>query len=352
MHNYLDNIGGAEMLTLTLAEQLNADLYTTNVDQKKIRSMGFSIIPQSIGKIPINAPQRQQLALFFFSRFKKQYDYYIISGDWAVSVAVHNTPTLWYVHSPIREIWDLYDYTRKELVSPWKRPLFDMWVQYNRMLNKRYVSKVTKLACNSNVTKERIRRYLHRDATIIHPPVSTSKFWYKSSRKYWLSVNRLITHKRVDLQLEAFRNLPKEKLIIVGSYEKSHHFEEYARYIKQTLPKNVTLLHWVTDKKLKKLYAECKGFITTSHNEDFGMSAVEAMASGKPVIAPNEGGYKESVLDGITGKLITDINTEKLVSAIYDIGIRPERFRNACIKQAQKFDTKVFIRKIKQELSR
>ena len=109
-HNFMDNIGGAERVGLILARELKADFYTTNIDEEKIKKMGFSNIKlKSIGKVPINAPFRQQIALWRFRllNLKNKYDYYIIDGDWAMSGAVKNKPNLWYVHSPIREIWDL-----------------------------------------------------------------------------------------------------------------------------------------------------------------------------------------------------------------------------------------------------
>ena len=121
-HNYMDNIGGAEIVGLTLARELNADLYTTNIDQEKIDKMGFpDIKPISIGRVPINAPLRQQMALWKFRRLNlgKKYDFYIIDGDWAMAGAVHNKPNMWYVHSPIREIWDAYKFTREHMVTPW-----------------------------------------------------------------------------------------------------------------------------------------------------------------------------------------------------------------------------------------
>ena len=152
--------------------------------------------------------------------------------------------------------------------------------------------------------------------------------------------------------MKAFQKLPKEKLIVVGSYEQSRHFKAYANYIKKVKPKNVQLLHWVDFNTLVDLYANCKGFITTSKDEDFGMTPVEAMASGKPVIAPNEGGYKETVVDGITGKLINNITVDKLVQAIKEIGKNPKKYKNACLNQAKKFDTSIFIKKIKEEIEK
>ncbi len=351
-HNYMDNIGGAERVGLTLARELKADFYSTNIDEEKIKKMGFPDVNLiSIGKVPINAPFKQQLAILKFRKLNlKHYDFYIIDGDWAMSGVVNNKPNLWYVHSPIREIWDSYKHVRNNLVPFPLRPVFDVWVYYNRYLNKRYVKHVGKIACNSENTKKRVKKYLNREAVVINPPIETSKFKFKKSGDFWLSVNRLFSHKRVDMQVKAFKKLPKEKLIIVGSYEKSRHFKAYADYIKKIKPENVEIISWVDQEKLIDLYANCKGLITTARDEDFGMTPVEAMASGKPVIAGNEGGYKETVINNKTGKLINNINVDKLAKAIEKIGKNPEKYKKGCIKQAKKFDTKIFIKKIKGEL--
>ena len=351
----MDNIGGAEIVGLTLAREFNAPIYTTNVDYEKIKKMGFSDVNLiSIGKIPLNAPFRQQMACFLFRKLnlKNKYDFYIIDGDWAMSGAVNNHPNMWYVHSPIREIWDAYEYTRNNMVPLPLRSVFDLWVKYNRMLNRKYIDKVDHLVCNSENTKKRLKRFLNKEARVIHPPIDTSKFFYNENRDFWLSVNRLLPPKRVEKQISAFKKMPKEKLIIVGSYEQSRNFLKYTSYLKKIKPKNVEIRSWITQEELIQIYSNCKGFIATAMDEDFGMTPVEAMASGKPVIAANEGGYKETVVDGKTGKILKEVNPEAIIKAVKIIGKNPEKYKKACLKRAKQFDTKIFIKKIKNEIKK
>lgn len=354
-HNFLDNIGGAEYVDLVLAREFNANIYTTNIDAEKIKKMGFEdVLPRifSIGKVPLNAPFKQEFAYWKFRKLNLsgKYDFFIIAGDWAMSGAIKNKPNLWYVYSPTREIWDLYKYTRQNTVPWFLRWIFDVWVFTRRIINKHDSKKVEKIISISGTVQNRVKKYLNRDSKVIFPPTDTSKYYFEKTGDYWLSVNRLITHKRIDLQLKAFANLPNEKLIIVGSYEKSKHFLSYANYCQKIKPKNVEIKSWVSEKELIELYANCKGFITTSKDEDYGMNVVEAMASGKPVIAPAEGGYLETVVDTTTGILVPNIDENKLTEAIKRISGNTASYKQACIEQAQKFDTKIFIEKIKKAL--
>lgn len=356
-HSFLDNIGGAEMVTLTLARELNADLYTTNISKENISKMGFAdVLPRifSIGKVPRQAPFRQQLAFWRFRQLnlKNKYDFYIISGDWAMSAAVNHHPNIWYAHSPLNELWEFRDFVKKELLNFWKVPVYNIWVLFNQKLSLRYSLCVDNWVANSLNTKNRISKYYNQDAQIIYPPIYTKEYRNNPAQDFWLSVNRLAALKRPEMQIKAFKNLPSEKLIMVASYEKGVvQFESCKKKIDELKLDNVLIKHWVEDKELKELYANCKGFMTTAQNEDFGMTVVEAMASGKPVIAPDEGGYKESVVDGQTGILIDDINGVKIAEAMKEIKNRMSHdrliYKDACLNQAKKFDTSVFISKIK-----
>ena len=270
-----------------------------------------------------------------------------------MAAGINNKPHIWYVYSPTREIWDLFNYTKNKIPDKLSKLLFTTWVKIRRRINIRDAKKIKNLIAISEGVKFRIRKYLKKGSKVIHPPTEIKTYKNKKSKGYWLSVNRLIDHKRVDLQLKAFKEIQEEKLIIVGSYEPSKHFERYVNYTNKLKPKNVEIKNWITQEELINLYSECKGFITTSLDEDYGMTPIEAMASGKPVIAPNEGGYKETITNG-TGILINNINTEKIIQAIKHMGQElkenPNKFIKPCQKQAEKFDTKIFINKIKAEI--
>lgn len=161
------------------------------------------------------------------------------------------------------------------------------------------------------------------------------------------------------MQLKAFANLPNEKLIIVGSYEKgAKRFESYKEYLESIQPSNVEIRHWVRQDDLIDLYSKSKGLIITSEKEDFGMTAVEAMASGKIVIAPNEGGYIETILNGKTGILINDINEDKLKNTILELekGSLIAPFSTIYspeegMKRARKYDVHIFIEQIRKKIS-
>ena len=103
--------------------------------------------------------------------------------------------------------------------------------------------------------------------------------------------------KRIELQIEAFRKMPEERLIIVGGYAPGDHASRYAEKIKQTLPLNVILCGEIPEEELRDLYSCCKAHICTALDEDYGLTPLEAMASGKAVVAVNEGGYRETVTE-------------------------------------------------------
>lgn len=351
IHNYLDNIGGAQVALFTLARELNADVYSPVADPAAIAAMGFTIPVHRLGPIPANPPWRQQVASIRLRRLNlgSHYDAYILAGDWTLSAAVHNKPNIWWCHSPSRELWDLHRTTRQTSVPPYQRPIYDLWVRYNRHQNRRYLPHVTSIIASSRNAQGRIKKYFGRSAHLIYPPVDTADFYPGRPRGYWLSVNRLVAYKRIELQLAAWAKMPGSRLLIVAADEPARHFQRYRHQLDQLKPANVTFLPPQSRAKLLDLYAHAEGFITTSHQEDFGLTAVEAMAAGKAVVAPNEGGYRETVIDSQTGHLI-NASPDSIIKTVNLVAANPDRYRDASLKQAKKFDTAVTVSRFKQQL--
>jgi glycosyltransferase involved in cell wall biosynthesis len=347
-HDYFGCIGGGEKLVLTLAKALHADVITTDIDKDAIKKMGFGNVRIiSIGSNPQLPPLKQVSASLLFSLcdFSKQYDFFVFSGNWAHYAAAKHNPNLWYCHTPVRAFYDLRDYYLQRQPTPLHYAAMLAWQAMHGSADTRSLSHVQRIVANSRNTQQRIKRFYGRDAVVVYPPVPTKQFRYKRNGDFWLSVNRLYPEKRVDLQIEAFRRLPSEKLLIVGGYSKGDHAERSLTYLKK-LPKNVNVLGTVPEKRLRGLYATCKAFVTTAMDEDFGLTVVEAMAAGKPVVATREGGHLETMIDGKTGVLV-DASVGSVVNAIERISQNPKKYRKACEKRAKYFDERVFVEKMR-----
>jgi glycosyltransferase involved in cell wall biosynthesis len=199
---------------------------------------------------------------------------------------------------------------------------------------------------NSKNTLGRIRTCYEREADIIYPPVDTARFSCREYGDFWLSVNRLYPEKRIELQVESFRSLPDENLCIVGGYSEGDHAEDYAGRLTEDLPENVTILGEVSETRLLDLYSRCRGLVCTALDEDFGMTPLEAMAAGKPVVAVNEGGFRETITEE-TGMLVL-ADTSSLIPALKAVSGDPSRYHDACLSRARKFDRTVFDEKIRE----
>ena len=243
-------------------------------------------------------------AIFKFRNIDlSQYDVSISSGSWAKHIGIRkeNHPQIHYEHAPVRMFYDLYE-NKKQQLSFILCQIFKVGVWYTKRLDQKATRKIDKIITNSQNTRNRIKKFYNRDAEMIYPPVNIKKFKYKEPEDFFLSVQRIAPEKRIEMQLEIFKKLPNEKLLIVGAPGKNA--IPYFERMKKIAPKNVKFLGSVSDKKLIELYARCKAVIQTPINEDFGIIPVEAMASGKPCLAVNEGGFKETIIHGKIGLLI------------------------------------------------
>jgi len=350
-HDYIDAIGGGEKTVLTLARALHADVITTDVNEDSIRKMGFGDVNViSLGgtlKIP---PLKQIHASLLFAScdFSDKYDFFIFSGNWAHYAAWRHKPNIWYCHTPVRAFYDLKDTMADRQPNLLFKLVFLLWVTVHSYFDKLSVGNVEKIITNSENTMKRVRKFYGRGASVVYPPVRIEDYKFKESGDFWLSVNRLYPEKRVEMQVEAFKKLPEEKLLIVGGYSAGDHAEAYqSRFT--ALPSNVKMLGSVDGKKLAELYSTCKGLVVTAMDEDFGLTPIEAMAAGKPVVAVAEGGYLETIERMVTGELVKP-DIKNIIKGIVKVSRDPLKYRKACEKRAKLFREEVFTKKIKEEI--
>jgi glycosyltransferase involved in cell wall biosynthesis len=343
-HDYFGAIGGGERVALQMAKILDADIITTDTDAvRKIDPTARVIGLGGTIKLP---PLKQISASRRFATcdFSDKYDFFIMSGSWALYAARRHHPNMWYCHTPVRVFYDQYE-AFLDSQFPMKRPIVSLWISIHRHLDRRAVHSVDCIVANSENVRNRISRYYQRKSGVISPPVDVSAFRFEEYGDFWLSVNRLYPEKRIELQIEAFRNLPQEQLTIVGGLSEGDHSTPYAQRMMKNAPPNVTFAGEIPSEDLRDLYSRCRGLIATAVDEDFGITPLEAMASGKPVIAVREGGYLETVTRE-TGVLV-EPEVGQIMEGIRRIEQNPGKFKEACFERAKIFDIAFFKEKLR-----
>ncbi len=198
-----------------------------------------------------------------------------------------------YCHSPFRYAWHERERALRE-VSPLTRPLLRRQLDRIRSWDLRAVNRVDHFIANSEITRTRIADLWGRDSTIVHPPVATDRFAIGEPEDFFLIVGELVTHKQVGSALEAASRAGQPvKVVGTGPCLES---------LRERFGGQVDFLGRVDDLELAKLMARARALVVPNV-EEFGIAAVEAQASGRPVVAPDLGGTGETVVDGRTGVL-------------------------------------------------
>jgi glycosyltransferase involved in cell wall biosynthesis len=344
-YDYLQTIGGGERVALTLAKGLGADLITTEFDPQLPERAGFpGIHTISLGHIILEPPLKQIHSSWRFARARfDDYDFYFLIGNWAHYAGRRHHPNVYYCLTPTRSFYDQRRSMMDRLPAP-NRWVARAWSASHAWFERRSVNRCDRIVAISENVRGRVHRYYGQDASVIYPPVSTRRYRFRELGDFWLSVSRMYPEKRIELQLEIFRKLPHERLVLVGGYSAGDLAERYLASLKP--PANVTLLGEIPENRLLDLYARCRGFLTTAVDEDFGITPVEAMAAGKCVLATDEGGYRETVIPGKTGFLLPP-EADRFAAKIRELDDSTlDSMRAACIIQAQAFDETVFLEKM------
>jgi len=219
-----------------------------------------------------------------------------------------------YCYTPMRYAW--LPETDERRLTGIRGAALRALTRHLRRLDAQAARRPHAYAAISTAVQERIRRFYGRESTVIHPPVDVDDFAVTRDKDdgWFLWVHRLVPYKHPLTVAEAFRGLPYRLTMVgVGPLEQE---------LRASLPPNVTLLGWVSREALARLYAKASGFIHVGE-EDFGMTMVEAMASGTPVIALNRGGSRDIVRDGVDGMLVAEPDLGLVRAAVEHLAGRP-----------------------------
>ncbi|MCK5602880.1 glycosyltransferase [Candidatus Pacearchaeota archaeon] len=336
-------LGGAERFILDIAMALDAVIVSPTYNEEVIKTYDTNRVIKffSLNKQLPSEPLRQIMGMHLYKNLKLDFDFYIAIDDMALHYLNPSIPHIYYMLTPRRAVYDMY-YGFLSSQGLLKKIFYGIGLNLISMYDRYFVKKnIANIACISHNVRNRINKIYQRYAPVVYPPVHTESFKYRPSEGYWLSVGRIDKWKRIELQIEAFRKMPDKRLVIAGKIYS--HYEEVVK----NAPDNVSFITNVNEPALIDLYSKCEGFITTAIDEDFGITPLEAMASGKPVVATKEGGYLETVVDGHTGILVSP-DVDEIVQAVNEISENPEQYREACEEQAKRFDYIVFKEKINQ----
>lgn len=352
IHDWLTGMRGGEVVLEAILDIFpEADLFTLLYNEgtvsKKISDRKITV--SFINSLPFKKNKyRHYLPLFptAIERLNLQGYDLVVSSSHCVARGVivpPNTPHICFFHSPMRYVWDMYhDYfPDKGFLNRWVIPYF---ANYLRMWDAACAPRVDRYISNSSFVAKRIRRFYGKEAHVVHPPCVSDKHRLPElsrSGEFYLVVSALVPYKRVDLAVEAFRDFQDRKLIIAGD---GPDFKK----LKKNSPSNVEFVGKCSRSMLENLYSGAKGLIFPGI-EDFGIVPVEAQSYGCPVIAYNEGGAVETVLNRKTGLFFDEQSVQSLRDAV--IASEKIKYRQADFQNhIKKFTFNSFRRKFSEEI--
>ncbi len=273
----------------------------------------------------------------------------IISSSHAVIKGIKkdkDTKHICYCHTPMRYAWDLYDDYMEQ--SPfYKKSIQAFLIYFLRKWDYKTAQHVDFFIANSKHVKERVKKSYNRESVVIYPPVDTEKFLLNNGKRknYYICFGRLVPYKRVDLIIEAFKEMPDKELIIVGSGYAGRQLMKQAE--KHT---NIKFLGYKNTDDLIKLVQGAKAGVFAA-KEDFGITCVESQSCGTPVIALNYGGYKETVEAGISGVFFNEQSKNLIKEAVETFEKNPLSNYELIRKHALNFSVEQFHKELTAYIS-
>jgi glycosyltransferase involved in cell wall biosynthesis len=359
--------GGGEKLIFEIRDHYKADLYAGAIDLDSWGSKNqkdsfvkrlwdprsqFTYLHED-SNLKIWKHIKRQLFFLFSPKIKdlEKYDIVIFSGNIGnVSWRIHNPKKIIYCHTTPRPFTDQLNTT----LSRFPTFLHFLIRVFAKIVVNRYIAdakNVDLIVSNSQNIQNRLKEFTGIDSNVIYPAVDTNKFQYIQTGEYFLSYARLEEIKRIKLIVETFASMPNQKLVICSSGPLKNWLTEE---ISSKNLKNITYEGLVTDERLEELVGKCRAGIYIPVNEDAGITQIELMAAGKPVIGVDEGALPSTVIDGKTGIIIkADPSIEDLKQAIENLDAKTcLAMKDECQNWSKNFDSKVFFKKMDQEIKK
>jgi glycosyltransferase involved in cell wall biosynthesis len=342
--------GGEKVLEALCELFPDADIFTLVADQSKLsntilRHKITTSFLQNIGGVK-HYQKMLPLMPFALEAFDiTPYDL-VISSEAGPAKGIVTRPDavhICYCHSPMRYIWDLYPqyHANSGIIT---RAAMSVTSPFLRAWDVSTAARVDHFIANSAYVAKRIEKFYRRTAEVIHPPVDVDRFAISSEvEDYYLCAGQVTPYKRIDIAVEAFSRM-KKPLFVIGS--------GVTDKLRRLAGPTITFLGAVDDQTMAQHFARCKALIFPGL-EDFGIVPLEAMASGRPVIAFARGGATETVLDGQTGILFNEQTVEALIDAVEAMEAHIKEFDARALRSfAQRFTKAAFLDQIRKFTSR
>jgi glycosyltransferase involved in cell wall biosynthesis len=264
------------------------------------------------------------------------------SSAFALGVKPHKDAVhVCYCHSPFRYAWHERETASSELPRP-LRPAVRGVLGSIRRWDLSASARVTHFVANSAITQQRIHEFWGRESAIVHPPVDVHRFQLAEPEDWFLTVSEVTRHKRIDVALEAARR-SGSRIKVVGTGP------DLAR-LKREYAGTAEFLGRVSDEELQQLYPRARALVM-ANIEEFGIAGVEAQAAGRPVLAADGGGARETVIEGVTGHRVPVDDVDALATAMADARLEGFESRRI-VANAHRFSVENFQRRLADEVAR